>query len=219
MLHFLCFSMYVMRFHNNDPVGPKGVGSVLRWLECLQTAIHFTWFLFVSIIFLSDSIREMNINLRVLYFWIWHSRWQSSRRLVVLCWYLDISFFLSRFVLFETQTEICQISQNCFPYETLVCHLKARLECSPQHLRKDADKSLARPGRKQTAATKLEIYSTYSPRSSIYFFARCSNLCKPLEKKNSEGCPFNQVSAAAMTSMSDEKWRPFNWFFTPGNWW
>jgi len=39
-----------------------------------------------------------------------------------------------------------------------------------------------------------------------------SNFCKPL-KKNSEACPSNQVSAAAMTSASDKKWRPFNYFF------
>jgi hypothetical protein len=70
-------------------------------------------------------------------------------------------------------------------------------------------KSLARPGRKQATSTKLGIYSTYSPRNSIHFLARCSNFCKPL-KNNSEGCPSNQVSAARMTSASDEKWRPFN---------
>ena len=46
-----------------------------------------------------------------------------------------------------------------------------------------ADKSLARPGRKQATATKLGIYSTYSQWSSIYFLARCSNFCKPLKKK------------------------------------
>ena len=46
-----------------------------------------------------------------------------------------------------------------------------------------ADKSLARPGRKQATAIKLRIYSTYSPRSSIHFLARCSNFCKPLKKK------------------------------------
>ena len=74
-----------------------------------------------------------------------------------------------------------------------------------------ADKSLARPGRKEATATKLGFYSTYSPRSSIHFLARCSNFCKPL--KNSEGCPSNQVSAAAMTSASDEKWRTFYCFF------
>ena len=51
-----------------------------------------------------------------------------------------------------------------------------------KHLRGGADKSLARPGRKQATATKHEIYSTYSPRSSIHFLARCSNFCKPLKK-------------------------------------
>ena len=36
-------------------------------------------------------------------------------------------------------------------------------------------------------------------------------------KKNSKGCPSNQVAAAAMTSASDEKWRRFNcFFFSPG---
>jgi len=65
-------------------------------------------------------------------------------------------------------------------------------------------KSLARPGRKQATVTKLGIYSTYSPRSSIHILALCSNFCKLL-KKNSESCPSNQVSAAAMTSASDKK--------------
>ena len=45
-----------------------------------------------------------------------------------------------------------------------------------------ADKFLALPGRKQATATKLGIYSTYTPRSSIHFLACCSNLCKPLKK-------------------------------------
>ena len=46
-----------------------------------------------------------------------------------------------------------------------------------------ADKSLARPGRKQATVTKLCIYSTYPPRSSVHFLAHCSNFCKPLKKK------------------------------------
>jgi len=46
-----------------------------------------------------------------------------------------------------------------------------------------ADKSLARPGRKQSTATKLGIYSTYSPRSPIHFLVRCSNFSKLLKKK------------------------------------
>ena len=51
-------------------------------------------------------------------------------------------------------------------------------------VRGGADKSLARRGRKQATANILGIYSTYSPRSSIYFLPRCSNFCKPLKKKN-----------------------------------
>ena len=90
---------------------------------------------------------------------------------------------------------------------------------SPSTLRGGADKPLARPGRKQATATQLGIYSTYSPQSSVHFLARCSNFCKPLKKKNSEDCPSNQVTAAAMTSALDEKWRPFNCFFSPGNRW
>ena len=35
---------------------------------------------------------------------------------------------------------------------------------------------------KKTTATKLEIYSTYSPRSSIHFLARCSNFCSHSKK-------------------------------------
>ena len=74
-----------------------------------------------------------------------------------------------------------------------------------------ADKSLARPRRKQATATKLGIYSTYSPQRSIRFLARCSNFCKPLKKKFKRLS--NQAAAATMTSASDEKWRPFNCFF------
>jgi len=65
--------------------------------------------------------------------------------------------------------------------------------------------SLARPGTKQATGTNFGIYSTYSPRSSIHFLGRCSNFCELL-KKNSEGCPSNQVAAAAMTSVLDKKW-------------
>jgi len=52
-----------------------------------------------------------------------------------------------------------------------------------QYIRGSADKSLVRPGRKQATATKLGIYSTYSPRSSIHFLARCSKFCPPPKKK------------------------------------
>jgi hypothetical protein len=48
------------------------------------------------------------------------------------------------------------------------------------------------------------IYSIYSPRSSIYFLARCSKFWKSL-KNNSEYCTTNQVSAATLTSTTHEK--------------
>ena len=36
--------------------------------------------------------------------------------------------------------------------------------------------------KKKTTVTKLGIYSTFSPRSSINFLDRCSKFCKPLKK-------------------------------------
>ena len=55
---------------------------------------------------------------------------------------------------------------------------------------------LARPGKKQATATKLQLLQAI--------------------KKNADGCPSNQISAAAMTSASDEKWRSFSCFFQSG---
>ena len=55
--------------------------------------------------------------------------------------------------------------------------------CAFGAARRDADKSLARPGRKQATATKLGIYSIHSPWSSIHVLARCSNFGKPFKKK------------------------------------
>ena len=87
-----------------------------------------------------------------------------------------------------------------------ICHMMQTFS-EWKLLRGSADKSLARPGRKHTTTTKLGIYSTYSSR----------NFTSP--KKKSENCPSNQVSAAAMTSASDKKWRPFNCFLSPWNRW
>jgi len=56
------------------------------------------------------------------------------------------------------------------------------MQCSCTLLRGGADKSLARPGRTQATANRLGIYSTYSPRRSIHFLARCSDYWKPLKK-------------------------------------
>ena len=76
-------------------------------------------------------------------------------------------------------------------------------------IRGGAGKSLARPGRKQATATKLGIYSTHSPRSSIHFLARCSNFCKPLKK-------FRRLSVQpGLRSSNDLRIEPFI-SFSPG---
>ena len=62
-------------------------------------------------------------------------------------------------------------------------------------LYRSAGKSLARPGRKHATATKTLTFASHS-------------------KRNPDRCPSNQVCAAAMTSASDEKWGPFNCFFS-----
>ena len=56
-----------------------------------------------------------------------------------------------------------------------------------------ADKSLAGSGKKQATATELYLLQATQKK----------------KKENSEGCPSNQVSAAAMTTASDKKLRPF----------
>ena len=79
-------------------------------------------------------------------------------------------------------------------------------------------KSLARPGRKQSTATRLGIYSTYSPRSSIHFLARCSNFCKSLKKNQKVVRP---------TRSPRQQWPPRRTingdlsivFFSPGKRW
>ena len=53
------------------------------------------------------------------------------------------------------------------------------LFCHPLiFIRVGADKFLARPGRKQATATKLRIYSIYSPRSSVLFLALWCVFCR-----------------------------------------
>jgi len=78
------------------------------------------------------------------------------------------------------------------------------------------DKSLVLLGRKQSTATKLGIYSTYSPRSSMHFLARCSNFCKPLTKKF-----WNLSVQPGLRSSNDlrvgRKMATFQFFFSPGN--
>ena len=98
---------------------------------------------------------------------------------------------------------------------TLVTNESSRSGILFPSVRSGADSFLAQPGRKQATAIKLRIYSTYSPRSSIYLLARCFNICKLLKKKK-KIFTSNQISAAAMTSASDEMWRNFNCFSVQG---
>ena len=64
----------------------------------------------------------------------------------------------------------------------MIASFKASHICLENTLWGGADKSLVRPGSKQATATKLGIYSTYSPGSSINFLIRCCNFFKQLKK-------------------------------------
>jgi len=76
-----------------------------------------------------------------------------------------------------------------------------------------ADKYLARPGRKQATATKLGIYSTYSPRSSVQFLASCFNFCKPLKTIQKVVRPTSSLRQQ-WPPRRTKKWRPFNCIFS-----
>ena len=94
-------------------------------------------------------------------------------------------------VFWETATDV-----DCYYIFLSVTHVVNILTIS---IRVCADKSLARPGRKQATATKLGIYSTPPPLSSIHFLARCSISCKSLKKKNQNVRP---------TRSSRQQWPP-----------
>ena len=64
----------------------------------------------------------------------------------------------------------------------------------------------------ERSARRTDLYLTIQQEGNKQHRPN-SNFCRQL-KKNSEGCASNQVSAAAMTRPSDEKWRPFNCFFS-----
>ena len=90
---------------------------------------------------------------------------------------------------------------------------------SPYILRGSADKSLALPGRKQATATKLGVYSTHSPRSSIHFLARCSNFCKLLKKIQNFVCPTRSPRQQRPPRRKKNGDLSVVFFFSPGNRW
>ena len=87
------------------------------------------------------------------------------------------------------------------------------------NLRGGADKLLARPGLKQATATKLGIYSTYSPRSSIHFLARSSNFCKPLKKIQKVVRPIRSPRHQWPPRRTKNCNLSIVFFFSPGNRW
>ena len=87
-----------------------------------------------------------------------------------------MSLFLSEDTSSECDKDILQLF-----FEDLNSSMSP-LKISYHYIRWRADKSLARPGRKEATVTKLGIYSTYSPRSSIQVLDRCPNFCKPIKK-------------------------------------
>ena len=150
------------------------------------------------------------------------ARWNISRAMHWQEWTNGVGCKITSFQSTLLCFWVCERLQADSVKIAIVAHLRQWVEVflcfiPDMLLQGGADKSLARRGRKQATATKLGIHSTYSPWISIQFLARCSNFCKP--HKNSEGCPSNQVSTAVTTSAADEKWRPFNCFFSPGNRW
>ena len=66
-----------------------------------------------------------------------------------------------------------------------------------------------------SSCAKVKKVPSPTRKETNYVQRPNSNFCKAL-KNNSEGCPSNQVSTAAMTSALDEKWRPFQLFFQSG---
>jgi hypothetical protein len=77
-----------------------------------------------------------------------------------------------------------------------------------------ADKFLAKPGRIKATVTKLILFNTLPHKAQYIPQSIALTFVQPL--KNSEVYPYNQLSAAAMTSMSVEKCQFRICFFSPG---
>ena len=110
------------------------------------------------------------------------------------------------------QMEIRRMRITCWIPEATNAHSQNVI------LKMVADKSLARPGRKQTTVTKLGIYSTYSPRSSVPFLAPCSNFCKAL-KKEIRSLPVQPGVRGSNDFRVGRKIANYQIFFSPGNRW
>ena len=88
----------------------------------------------------------------------------------------------------------------------------------PCRVLEGADKSLARPGRKQATATKLGIFSTYSPWSSKHFLARCSNFYRSLKKKKFRRLSVHPGLRGSIDIRVGRKMATFQLFFYSVQW-
>jgi len=136
---------------------------VLTEIYCRFTIIHYTTYSFLSLKCVCTFFwRTLYIVLKV--------KLDPTK----LCHVMDIKYimlssilsFLVLSVLFNDLVRCCGYTVPCVNLTTLSV---------AKVIREGADKSLDRPGSKQATATKLGIYSTYSPRSSTHFLARCCN--------------------------------------------
>ena len=114
-----------------------------------------------------------------------------------LAWYITDNYLahkcLPNSIILQTWTEIAAINVNIsVGAASHSLGILLSIFLTKEISTRGVDKSLSRPGRKQDTARKLTFAS---------------------HSKKLESCPFNRVSAAAMTSASDEKWRTFNRFF------
>ena len=91
------------------------------------------------------------------------------------------------------------------------CELAIMSSVACLALRGGNDKSLTRPGRKKLQRPNSRFIE-HTPHEAQYTSYPVVLTFASHSKTNLERCPSNQVSAAAMTSASDEKWRLFNFF-------
>jgi len=98
---------------------------------------------------------------------VWADRYGTSGDLVLVC----SGQIITTTAVFRINRTIHQATKICCDKQKVTSELRT----DTAHYTRGADKSLARPGKKQATATKLGTYSTYSPRSSRNFLARCSN--------------------------------------------
>ena len=167
----LCFPGMLLWYFLNDAeivsIAPiiTGITLVFIFHMCCISVVRSVYFRIFSV-----SLHALSVSWNVTYINIYTEKNQSITSQGIFI--ISACRLLQHFSVQQDHLQVTHISKN---YEEDIVSFG-------WSIRGGADKPLARPGRKQATATKLGIYSTYSPRSWIYFLARCSNLWKPLKK-------------------------------------